>query len=158
MTKTEEEATATTPARKTYVARQFTYRTSVSLLAAGDFLCFMIFAAIGRRSHGEAAGLTALLQIFLTALPFLAAWFLVAPLVGAFKSDVVAAPRKMALRTLIAWLIAWPIGLLLRGIFVDHAVPPLTFAVIVLVFNAAILQVWRWPFALNNASKQKRVS
>jgi hypothetical protein len=157
MATTEKKTPATTPARKNYVPKPFTYRTSVSLLAVGDFLCFMIFAAIGRRSHGEAAGLTALLSIFLTALPFIVAWFLVAPLVGAFKRDVVADPRKMALRTIIAWLIAWPIGLLFRGIFVDHAVPPLTFALIVLVFNAAILEVWRWPFALNNAMKQRKV-
>jgi hypothetical protein len=43
----------------------------------------------------------------------------------------------------------------LRGIFVDHGIPPLTFAIITLVFNTVILLVWRWPYALNNSIKRR---
>jgi len=42
----------------------------------------------------------------------------------------------------------------LRGIFVDHAVPPISFALITLIFNTFILLIWRWPFALNNSIKK----
>nr|HET6904432.1 DUF3054 domain-containing protein [Ktedonobacteraceae bacterium] len=97
-------------------------------LAVGDAVCFFIFAAIGRGSHGETTGLAAIPQITMTALPFLTGWFLVAPFVGAFRRDVMANPRKMASRTLLSWVLAWPVSMAIRGIFVDHGIPPLTFA------------------------------
>ncbi len=129
----------------------------ITILVVGDALAFLVFAAIGRGSHGEAAGLAALPQIALTALPFAAAWFIVAPFVGVYRHDVAADPRKMAKRTVLGWLLSWPLAMALRGIFVDHAIPPLTFAIITLLFNTGILLLWRWPYALNNSSK-KRVS
>ena len=125
-------------------------------LAVGDVVCFFIFAAIGRGQHGETTGLAAIPQITMTALPFLAGWFLVAPFVGAFRRDVMANPRKMASRTLLSWVLAWPVAMAIRGIFVDHGIPPLTFALITLVFNTLILQLWRWPYALNNSIKKRR--
>jgi hypothetical protein len=130
----------------------------VALLAAGDALAFLIFAAIGRGSHGEATGLAALPQIALTALPFAAAWFILAPFAGAYRREVSAHPRQMLKRTALAWLLSWPLALALRGIFVDHAVPPLTFAGITLVFNMAILLIWRWPYAVLKGGLRKRFS
>src|SRR6266566_8846336 len=116
-------------------------------LVVGDAIAFLVFAAIGRGSHGEASGLAAIPQIALTALPFAAAWFIVAPFVGAYRRDLTADPGKMAKRTALAWLLSWPVAMALRGIFVDHGIPPLTFAIITLVFNTVILLVWRWPYA-----------
>jgi len=51
----------------------------IATLIVGDALAFLVFAAIGRSSHGEATGLAAIPQIALTAAPFAAAWFIVAP-------------------------------------------------------------------------------
>jgi Protein of unknown function (DUF3054) len=119
----------------------------VITLVIGDVLVFLIFAAIGRRSHGEAAGLSSILLIALTAAPFAIGWFVVSPLVGAFKRAQTIQPGKMAKRTALAWLASWPVGLALRGIFVDHAIPPWTFALITLVTNMIFLQIWRVPFA-----------
>lgn len=127
----------------------------IAVLVVGDAIAFLVFAAIGRGSHGEASGLAAIPQIALTALPFAAAWFVIAPFVGAFRRDLTADPRKMAKRTVLAWLLSWPVAMALRGIFVDHGIPPLTFAIITLVFNTGILLVWRWPYALNNSIKRR---
>jgi hypothetical protein len=124
-------------------------------LVAGDALAFLAFAAIGRNTHGEAAGLAAIPQIVQTAAPFAIAWFIVAPFAGAYRRDLVANPRKMAKRTVIAWLLSWPVAMALRGILVDHGIPPYTFALITLVFNTAILLIWRWPYALNNSIKKR---
>lgn len=131
-------------------------RWGIISLAMGDALCFLIFAAIGRGNHGEATGLAAIPQIVVTALPFLAGWFLVAPFVGAFRRDLAANPRKMAGRTLLSWVLAWPVAMAIRGIFVDHGIPPLTFALITLIFNTIILLLWRWPYAINNSIKGRR--
>ena len=127
----------------------------IATLVVGDALTFLIFAAIGRGSHGEATGLAAIPQIALTAAPFAAAWFIIAPFAGAYRRELTAQPRKMAIRTILAWILSWPVAMALRGIFVDHAVPPISFALITLIFNTFILLIWRWPFALNNSIKKR---
>ena len=128
----------------------------IAVLALGDMLAFLAFAAIGRGSHGEATGLAAIPQVILTAAPFAIAWFIVTPFVGVYRRELLADPRKMAARTLLGWVLSWPMAMALRGIFVDHAVPPWTFAVIALVVNAAFLLIWRWPYALINSLRKRR--
>lgn len=109
------------------------------LLIGGDALIFLLFAAIGRRSHSET---DTLVQTALTALPFAAGWFIVAPWIGAFRRNIDVQPRTMSLRTALAWLAAWPVGLLFRGI-AEQKVPPLSFAIVTLISNMILLEVWR---------------
>ncbi len=134
---------------------EISYKRAVILLVIGDLICFLIFAALGRNTHGEASGFAAIPQIILTALPFVAGWFLVSPFVGAFRHKILSQPRAMAICTALAWLLAWPVAMLLRGIFVDHGIPPLSFALVVLLFNMLLLLIWRWPFALNNSLRKR---
>jgi hypothetical protein len=129
--------------------------TARILLVIGDILVFLIFAAIGRRSHGETSGLGAILQIALTAAPFAIGWFLVSPWVGAYKRNLETQPKQMAVRTALAWVASWPVGMALRGIFVDHGIPPWTFALIALISNMVFLLVWRVPFAWINKLRQR---
>ncbi len=152
---TTEETNAPVTTKKVSMRKEIPYNRAVVILVTGDIICFLTFAALGRNTHGEAAGFGAIPQIITTALPFAIGWFLVSPFVGAFRREIVAQPRAMAMRTALAWLLSWPVTMLLRGIFVDHGIPPLTFALIVLLFNMAFLVVWRWLFALYN-SRRKR--
>jgi cation transport ATPase len=164
---TNEPVTTKKPRARKEVARELashlrlkqamSYKQAVITLVTGDLLCFLVFAALGSNTHGEVTGLASIPHIIVTALPFAAGWFLVSPFVGAFRRDIVARPRAMAIRTAVAWLISWPVTLILRGIFVDHGIPPLTFDIVVLLFNLLILEVWRWPFALNNSLRKRGV-
>jgi len=147
---TTEETNIPVTEKKDKPTREIPYKRAILILVIGDLLCFLIFVALGRRSHGEASGFAAIPQIIVTALPFIAGWFLVSPFVGAFRHKIMAQPKAMVIRTALAWLLAWPVAMLLRGIFVDRGVPPLSFALIVLVFNMLLLLIWRWPFALTN--------
>jgi hypothetical protein len=115
----------------------------IALLAIGDALVFIIFAIIGMRSHKVALTVPSVLQV---AAPFAIGWFVVSPFVGAFRRRITSQPRKMSLRTALAWLLAWPIGLLLRGIL-DKEIPPVSFAIVTLITNTIFLQLWRVPFA-----------
>ncbi len=125
-------------------------------LAIGDALVFLIFAIIGRQSHGEPVGPGALLQTILTAAPFALGWFIVAPFVGAFRPGLEARPRAMAIRTSLAWVLAWPVGLFLRWLFSGFTdFPPLSFALITLLFNLVVLLIWRWPYALVNSLRKR---
>lgn len=152
---TTEETNKPVSENKARATKEIPYNQAVIILVIGDILCFLIFAALGRNTHGETSGFAAIPQIIVTALPFAAGWFLVSPFVGAFRRKVMAQPRAMAIRTALAWLLAWPVALLLRGIFVDHGIPPLSFALVVLLFNMLLLLVWRWPFALNNSMRRR---
>jgi hypothetical protein len=116
------------------------------LLAGGDALAFLVFSAIGRASHSEAAGLGALLEVAETAAPFAIGWFVVAPLAGAFKAELAERPRALLARTALAWLLAWPLGLLLRAL-IRQAGIPLSFAIVTLITNLLILLSWRGAFA-----------
>lgn len=124
-------------------------------LVVGDILVFMIFATIGRGSHGEATGLGAIPQIAATAWPFALGWFIVAPWLGVYRRDLMSDPRKMAARTALGWGLSWPVAMALRGIFVDHGFPPATFSIITLITNLVLLEIWRWPYALTNSMRNR---
>jgi hypothetical protein len=127
----------------------------IIMLVIGDAIVFLIFAAVGRRSHGEAAGLSSFLQVVGTATPFALGWFIIAPLVGAYRRRQTTGVRKMAQWTALSWLAAWPVTMLFRGVAVDRAVPPWTFMLISLISNMLFLEVWRVLFAWLSSLKRR---
>jgi hypothetical protein len=139
---------------QTQAAPEISERKRIAILACGDALAFLAFAAIGTGSHGTASGFAAIPLIVVVSLPFMASWYIVAPFLKVYRRDLMANPRKMAATTLIAWLLSWPVAMIFRGLFFDHGVPPFSFAIIALLANAVLLLVWRWPYALNNSMKQ----
>jgi hypothetical protein len=152
---TTEETNTSVTEKKVRTSKERPYNQAVIILVIGDVICFLIFAALGRNTHREASGFAAIPQIIITALPFAAGWFLVSPLVGAFRYKILTQPRAMVMRTALAWLLAWPVAMLLRGIFVDHGIPPISFAIVVLLFNMVLLLIWRWPLALYNSMRKR---
>ncbi|MEI7772719.1 MAG: DUF3054 domain-containing protein, partial [Chloroflexales bacterium] len=72
-------------------------------LIGGDVVALMVFAAIGRGSHGEAAGLGAIGEVAQTAAPFVIGWLVTAPWVGAFRPASTDAPAKMLRTTALSW-------------------------------------------------------
>lgn len=115
----------------------------VGPLVAGDALVFLLFAAIGRASHGEAAGLDALFQVLETAAPFAAAWFLVAPFARLYQAEVTAGLRPTLTRGALAWLIALPIGMLLRMVLRREGIPPTSFFITSYLFVLMFMFTWR---------------
>jgi hypothetical protein len=123
------------------------------ILVVGDAVSFLIFAGVGRSSHGEATGLSAAIYVVGTALPFAAAWFVVASLLGAFRRPGTEGFGDMLQRTEIAWVCTWPVAMLVR--FAADRVRSLplnsgffAFAAVVLITNAIFLGAWRSVFAL----------
>jgi hypothetical protein len=118
----------------------------IALLVAGDSAAFLTFAAIGRSSHGEAAGLDAFLAVVGTAAPFLLGWLLVAPWLGAFRERAIATPALMLRTTLIAWAATLPFGLMLRAAMIGR-LSPISFAVVTFIAVTVILGGWRLAYA-----------
>jgi hypothetical protein len=111
------------------------------LLVAGDAVSFLTFAALGLHSHHQNDNL------FWTALPFAAGWFVVAPFLGVYRRRLTTGLGQMLRRTEITWLVAWPLTLGLRwALSADHYIP-LSFALVILLANGLLLGIWRGLFA-----------
>lgn len=114
----------------------------VAVLAAGDVIAFFLFARAGHAQHHETI---AFASIAATAAPFVVAWLVAAPWLGAFGragSARTTRPRRLLTRTALAWVVAWPLALLLRAFWMHEGIPP-AFDVIALVVNALLLLGWR---------------
>jgi hypothetical protein len=117
--------------------------SGLAILIAGDIGAFLLFAILGLRNHE--ASLTA--DVFLrTVAPLMLAWFLIAPWFGAFKRDLTVSPVRIVLMLLPAWLVAASVGLLVRSLVFDRPLI-LSFALVVLVLQGAMLLVWRAVYA-----------
>lgn len=155
-TTTARAATNDRPRRS---IQEMSPRTRIISLAVGDALCFLIFVSLGSNAHGK--GINFLFSLWL-AIPFVAAWFLVSPFVGAFKTDVATRPSKMLVRTVLSWLATWPVAMAFRWLIVERLSPVslgdfVSFSLVVLFTNLILLVIWRWSFALNNSLRKRGV-
>ncbi|KAJ7541818.1 hypothetical protein O6H91_10G078200 [Diphasiastrum complanatum] len=116
----------------------------IALLAGGDVVAILIFAAVGRLSHG----LSALdWNVVETADPFIAGWLLGAYLCGGFgpegqglkglPSATVAAAKS--------WVVGIPLGLAIRAFGTGH-IPPQPFVLVSLASTIVLLIGWRSAF------------
>lgn len=123
-------------------------------LAAGDLVALVIFAALGRRSHGEAAGLGAALELARTALPFVVGWFAVAPFAGAFDPRRTAGVGPMLRATLLGWAGGLGVGAVVRALLIGR-LSPVSFYVVTFIVALALLGAWRGIFALGEGGRRK---
>lgn len=112
------------------------------LLIVGDIFSFLLFSAIGRSSHGEAAGIGALLEVLKTAAPFMIGWFVVAPFTGALKQELFQQPSALLKRTFLSLIVALPIGFALRALFLQRGIPA-SFAIVASIANLVLMLGWR---------------
>uniref|UniRef100_A0A7N0UXJ6 Uncharacterized protein n=1 Tax=Kalanchoe fedtschenkoi TaxID=63787 RepID=A0A7N0UXJ6_KALFE len=113
----------------------------VALLAGGDVLALLVFAAIGRFSHGFSVWDIETLR---TADPFIAGWFLAAYFLGGYGEDgqgtnglskAVAVAAK-------SWALGIPLGLAIRAVFAGH-IPQLPFVLVSMGSTGFLLIGWR---------------
>ncbi len=55
-----EETNKPDTAKKVRARKELPYNQAVIMLVIGDLVCFLIFAALGRNTHGEASGFAAI--------------------------------------------------------------------------------------------------
>lgn len=138
---------------KSALAPSERYRTA--LLVAGDLVALLAFAAIGRRSHGEAAGFAAALEVVRTAAPFIGGWLAVAPLVGAYRPTTTASLSAMLRATLLGWSGALLVGALLRAAMIGRFSPP-SFYIVTFFAALLLLVVWRSAYYLIGQANRSR--
>ncbi len=118
-----------------------------ALLVAGDVAAMLIFAAIGRRSHGQAAGLDAIVEVARTAAPFLLGWLIAGALAGTYSPARTRGLGPMLLTTLIGWVGGLVLGAVFRAILIGRFSPP-SFYVVTFLVALLLLGGWRAGFAL----------
>lgn len=98
-----------------------------------DMLVLIVFAAIGRQSHGESNPISAILA---TAAPFALAW----SLVGYFAGVLAPQPRlQWLIRTAGANVVACGVALVVRAAWLQRASIPWTFALVAFGFTTLFL-------------------
>lgn len=124
-------------------------RSHTLILAAGDLLALLLFVWLGQVDHQTLDRANPLLGALPTVAPLAGAWLIAAWLLKAYPRDG-ALPRLPVLlgRTTAAWLIAAPIGLMLRVFWLDLVTIPALFLLVTLAGGALFLWIWRSAFWL----------
>jgi hypothetical protein len=115
-------------------------------LLAGDTAALVLFAVLGRGSHGEATGLAALGETLRTAAPFVVGWLAAAPWLGALSRAQTAGLGSMLRATALTWPLALLLGALLRAASIGRFSPP-SFYVVTFIVGLLLLGGWRGAFA-----------
>ena len=124
-----------------------TNRSLQALLYLGDVLCLLGFVLVGMRQHDTLAAPDPALRFALNAGPLLLAWTVSGLALGAFRlpSPSLAVVWR---RTLLAWLVAAPAGLLLRAALLGSSILVVAFVLVTLLLGGALLLAWRTLFTL----------
>ena len=132
------------------------------ILLAGDLIAVIAFVAVGQRDHELVNEANPVLGVLLTAAEFGVPWLVAGLLLGAFRmgdhvgaglapaqGDQTGRPYVSFLaRSLNTWLVAAPIGILIRSYALGRAVIPTMFLVATLGFGGMFMLGWRAVLAV----------
>jgi hypothetical protein len=117
-----------------------------ALLLAGDLLALLAFVYIGQRDHDLVDSARPVLGVLQTAAPFILPWILAGWWLGAFRQGALSSPRRFLNTSLNTWLVAAPLGLLVRAYVLGRAVIPTSFVLATLGFGGLFVLGWRLVF------------
>ncbi|KAK4767959.1 hypothetical protein SAY87_003100 [Trapa incisa] len=130
----------------------------IALLAGGDVLALVLFAGIGRFSHGFPV---LDIETLRTADPFIAGWFLGAYFLGGYSEDGrgMNGLPKGVLSVTKSWAVGIPLGITIRAVLSSH-IPAYPFILVTMGSTAFLLISWRallYSILPNNQSKKNDV-
>ena len=120
------------------------------LMIAGDWLALGLFVFLGQVDHDVLNLPRLLLQSAILALP----WTAIALLLNAYWLSESTALRAFLGRSLLAWLVAAPLGLMLRALILGLAAIPVAFMVVTMGLGGLFLLGWRAVFFLLRARRE----
>lgn len=140
-----------------YLARLFPKPLAAICLILGDVFTLLLFVYIGKVDHELVDGENPLRGIVLAALPFVIPWLITASALGAYRASAADLRWSVVFWRLVnAWLIAAPLGIVLRALWLDRAVIPTAFLLAALGFGGAMLLVWRLSYSFVWRVRRKR--
>ncbi len=110
-------------------------------LLAGDLITLLLFVFIGQRDH-EIALAGSLPSLLTTTLAVALPWTVAAWLLGALRLPA-GDWRPWFGHVLAAWLIAAPLGLILRALYRGQASIPVPFMLVMIGLGGLFVLAWR---------------
>lgn len=110
------------------------------ILIIGDAFALAVITVIGFATHGE-TDTSFVPRMFSSFFPLVVSWFLLAPWLGLFNSQIITEPKQLW-RPPLAMLLAAPMAAILRATMLNGVALPL-FAFILGGTAALGMLVWR---------------
>lgn len=108
----------------------------------GDWLALLLFVVLGQADHAM-LGLAALPSLLITSVSLILPWTAAAYLLGAYAySPRLRWPVWLG-RALTAWLVAAPLGLMLRAFLRGQATIIVVFMAVAMTLGGLMLLAWR---------------
>jgi len=111
-------------------------------------IALALFVYIGQRDHELVNPDQPLLGVLLTAAEFAVPWVVAGWLLGAYPRGDEVGTRSLLVRSLNTWLVAAPLGVLIRALVLGRAVIPTMFVVAAMGLGGAMVLGWRLVFVL----------
>ena len=111
-------------------------------LLAGDWLVLLLFVFIGQRDH-SISGPGALPSLLNTAFSLAVPWTVAALVLGAYRLRPLPGWQVWLGRALNAWLVAAPLGLVLRALLRNQDAIPVIFILIAMSIGGLMIVGWR---------------
>jgi hypothetical protein len=118
--------------------------TQKYILITGDVLVIALVTGLGFARHGTLG--SAGLRILTTFIPILAAWFAVAPFLGAYDPQLAQKPPQLW-RPFWSMILAAPMAAWLRGAWLSSPILPI-FVLVLGGFYCLGILVWRTVYIL----------
>lgn len=121
-------------------------RRTVGLLV-GDLVVLALFIAAGLLEHNVAPWEYPVYSV-LTAVPFVSAWLLVAPTLGAYADRTVESVRTTIVLVTVIWTVASLVGGAIRATTYFHGNAPPSFLAVNIGVGLLLLVPWRLSVAV----------
>jgi len=118
------------------------------LIVLGDLIALLLFVYIGQRDHGLVDTENQIQGLLWAGWAFALTWVIAAVLLRALPNAATLSARSLLANGLNAWLVAAPLGVLLRAYFLGRAVIPTSFLAATLGFGGLFVLGWRVLFVL----------
>ena len=112
-------------------------------LIIGDLMALILFVWIGQTDHGTTNISNPILGVIKASWEFALMWLLIGWPLEAFPHFKDWTVRTLLSRPLVAWLVAAPLGLLLRSLVLNRLNIPSLFLAATLGFGILFLWTWR---------------
>lgn len=123
---------------RTYLGDRIVASHRFALLAAGDLLALLAFAAAGQFRHGGTVD-----AALLTAAEFGIGWALVAVAFGAYGPRALDSPLRAAGLAAVAWSLGAVVGAAVRVAVEPHAQFAPVFVLVTAGVGAVVFAAWR---------------
>lgn len=128
---------------QSFVQRKQAFRL---ILVLGDLVALLLFTYVGQRDHQMVNPENPVLGLLATGVNFILPWFIAGWLLDVFPDAEHFQPRSLLKQSLLAWLLAAPLGVLLRAYVLGRAVIPTMFMTAALGFGGLFVLGWRLIF------------